>query len=970
MKVHFHKLALTACFAALFAFQLSAQVLTGSISGNVTDASGAVLPEATIAASSPAMSGSRQVAADGSGAFKLLELPPGTYEIRVSKTGFRPVVAQNITINTGVDVKQDIRMEIGDVTQAVTVEAQAATIDTEHVTLQQVAGQAQMEGIPNGRSPWAIGGTVAAVTSSNYDVGGSGGMQQAGLTSHGSNTGSDQKFMIDGVSVNWPGGGGGATLMYYDMGMFQEVNYIIGASPADISQGGVYMNMITKDGGNAIHGTLLGQYANDSMQSNNINPDLANKLFANQSAATLARLDRTKVSPGNVILKNYDYNAQLGGAFIKDKLWWFTSWRIWGVDNYVAGSFNTNGTQVLNDNRISDEMGKISYQPNQKNRFGLMYFRNQKNRYHRVNQGLFGDQDSTSVLQNQPAFDLDLKWTYVPNSKWVLDVGAALTAGKTPYRYQNKAPAGAISVFDSSLNTVYNIAQYTYLNPVFRVAIDAFASYYTSNASGNHNVKFGFQYSRDGYNQKYIANGDLQGTFQNGVATTALLYNTPVNEQKNGLTIPAFYGMDTWTIKRRLTINAGLRWEQWKGSLPAQTSPAGTYVAARNLPEQKGIINWKDVTPRFGFSLDLLGKGKTVLKGSFNKYVQGEGMNLLTAVNPLGLITATVPWACSAASQSICRDRGPLQSELNLTNFNGFNSLLPKIDSTVTRPYSYEESIGIQQQLPGGMIVAVTGWYRSTRNQLGRINVATPASAYTAFTTKNPVTGAPLTLYSAPAKANDLRIVNSSLLDQFYRGIDVTVQRRLSKGAMLGGGLTYGGNNGATFGDVNSNVNGFDDLNNPNFNINRSGATGVDSTVNFKLNGTYTLPFKISIAGNFQHASGFPLQNRWNINPGTVGVAGLLPAGTVLGQNGNPAIYLVKSGTERLPTVNLMDLRFSRAIRIKERLKVEPTFDIYNLFNANTITSVNQSYDAGALFRNPTGVLFSRSVKVGVKIDF
>ena len=206
MKSQFRAASLAIGVFALFALQLPAQVLTGSISGNITDASGAGLPEGTVSATSPALRGAREATADGSGAFKVLELPPGTYEIRVTKTGFRPVVAQNITINTGVDVKQDIRMDVGDVSQTVTVEAQAATIDTEHVTLQQVAGQAQMEGIPNGRSPWAIGGTVAAVTSQSYDVGGSAGMQQVGLTSHGSNTGSDQKFMIDGVSVNWPGG--------------------------------------------------------------------------------------------------------------------------------------------------------------------------------------------------------------------------------------------------------------------------------------------------------------------------------------------------------------------------------------------------------------------------------------------------------------------------------------------------------------------------------------------------------------------------------------------------------------------------------------------------------------------------------------------------------------------------------------------------------------------------------------------
>src|SRR5262249_50729046 len=155
------------------------------------------------------------------------------------------------------------------------------------------------------------------------------------------------------------------------------------------------------------------------------------------------------------------------------------------------------------------------------------------------------------------------------------------------------------------------------------------------------------------------------------------------------------------------------------------------------------------------------------------------------------------------------RDRGPLVSELTLPAGGvNFSALFPTIDKSTLRPHSYEESLGIQQQLPGGIILAVTGWYRTTRDQLGRINNGQALSGYVPFTVTNPITGSPLTLYSAPQKTVDYHIINSSLLDQFYRGLDVTVQRRLSKGMMLGGGLTYGGNNGAPFGDVNAQLAG------------------------------------------------------------------------------------------------------------------------------------------------------------------
>ncbi|HLX43787.1 MAG TPA: TonB-dependent receptor, partial [Bryobacteraceae bacterium] len=515
--------ALLCLLAVLGTTPIVAQIITGSIGGNVTDATGAAIANAKVTITSPNLiGGARTINSDASGAYRFLELPPGTYTVRFEKEGFKAFSEQNIVINTGVQVAANAKLDLGDVTQQVTVEAAVATIDTEHVTSQTVANQAVMEDIPNGRSPWAIANSAPAITTSAFDVGGSSGMQQASLTAHGSTT-ADQKFMIDGISVNWAGGAGGSTLLYYDMGMFQEVNYIVGAAPADVSQGGVYINMITGDGGNQFHGKVFASGASQGMQSNNISPELRTQLLNNLTTTTKALIPNLNaVIPGTPITEVYDYNGQLGGPIIKDKLWFFTSWRQWAANNIVAGAFNHNGTQALNPNQIDNEMGKFSYQATPKNRFSLMYFRNQKNRYDRRNQGNFGD-NVTTVLQNQPGYEWDFKWTYVPTNRWVIDAGFALTAGKTPYRYQNAAPANAISVYDTLTTEVFNIAQYTYLNPVYRGALDASASYFNSTWGGTHNIKFGYQDYKDGFKQRYVANGDLQGVLNNGVPAQAYL---------------------------------------------------------------------------------------------------------------------------------------------------------------------------------------------------------------------------------------------------------------------------------------------------------------------------------------------------------------------------------------------------------------------------------------------------------------
>ena len=956
---------------------LPAQIITGSIGGVATDRTGAAVAGAKVTISSPNLiGGNRSEVTDSAGNYRFLELVPGTYTVKFEQSGFKPFVEQDIVINTGVQMTVNASLSVGDVTQAVTVEAQAATIDVEHVTSSTVANQAVMEDIPNGRSPWAIANSVAAVAPSAFDVGGSGGMQQASLIAHGSTT-ADQKFMIDGISVNWPGGAGGSTLMYYDMGMFQEVNYLSGAVPADVSQGGVYMNMITKDGSNQFHGRVFANGTPQSWQSNNVRPALETKLFNNLSATTLSKINLSQVIPGTPITEEYDFNAQFGGPLIKDKLWFVSSFRQWAANNLYATSFNTSGTQVLNDNQIDDEMGRFSYQATQKNRFSLMYFRNQKNRYHRVNQGTINT-DQTTVLQNQPAYEIDFKWAYVPSSKWVIDAGFALTAGKTPYRYENNAPADAISVYDSFTGQVYNIAQYTYLNPVYRGALDASASYFTSAWAGTHNVKIGYQDYQDGFQQRYVANGDIQGVLNNGVPVQATLYNTPIAIQKNNDRVTGIYAEDTWTIKRHLTINYGIRWERWNGWIPAQTSAAGTFVAARSYAQIQGP-DWKNFTPRFGFSWDPFGKGKTVVKGSASEYMQGEGAgNLLTAINPLGFSTQTVTWTCPASEgNAACIANGPTLSQLNLASSNGFTGgLTTHFDSNAKRPRSWEYSFGVQQELPLGVVATVMGWYRKTYDQLGTENLAVPASAYAPYALKNPLTGGSFTFYDELAAYKGLQnnlITNSNELNLYYRGFDVAFNRRLTKNWMVTGGLTYGRFNGAWIGDVNTTLLA---LNNPNYNLNRNGAMPNDAPLIFKMGGTYNIRWGIVAAANIQHVTGYPVPV---VYPVTAAILSAQNPGAALVQP-TQNVYIAESGQYRLPSVNLVDFRLSKIISIKERYKLEPEFDIYNLFNAGTViaeqatvtagTATNGPGSTGSLFLNPTNVLSPRQFKAGLRFDF
>jgi len=355
-----------------------------------------------------------------------------------------------------------------------------------------------------------------------------------------------------------------------------------------------------------------------------------------------------------------------------------------------------------------------------------------------------------------------------------------------------------------------------------------------------------------------------------------------------------------------------------------------------------------------------------VLKGSFSKYMEGEGMNLVTAVNPLLFTSASVPWTCPASQIASCIANGPTLSQLNLAAFNGFSGLNVKLDQNLKRPYSYEESIGIQQELPSNIILSVMGWHRAMFDNIGEENTAVTPSDYTPVTIANPIAGGPqLTVYnqlaSTRGQVSNL-ITNSPRLNNDYRALDISFNRRMNQRWMLFGGITWSRDRGAWFGDVNSAGPAAltADLNNPNFGTNQIGYLQNDIPVIFKLGGTYDLPWGIVFSTNYQHLTGAPEYASYSVTSAILG--------QTLTQN-SQTIYVEPSGFKRLSALNEWDVRFSKIIRLRERFQLEPELNIYNLTNASTVTAVNQSANS-TLFLNPTAVLPPRVFELGLRIKF
>src|SRR3954462_13068033 len=391
-------LATTAAFA---------QVQTGSIAGVATDTSNAVMPGVTVSVSGDKLIGGVQTqTTDTSGAYRFDRLPPGAYTVKFELQGFRPIERTGIAISASFVATVNAKMEVGSVTETITVTGESPTVDTRSNLQQTVMNQEILEGVPSGRDPWSIAKIIPGVQVSTYDVGGTQSIQQSSLSSHGSST-NDVSYNIDGATVNWPGGGGGATMLYYDQGMFEEVNYMTSAIPAEMLAGGVSINMVTKDAGNKWRGDMRYNFSSGCLDPKNPTPGC---LESDNSA------DLLKANPaflGNPTKTTWDFNVAGGGALVRDRLWVNGSVRRWIVDKLV-NSKNDDGSQAIDDNTLKNYSGKGVFSATSNQKVSVSYNWNNKIRGHRRD-GTFVAPDIASLLHPTPAFPSQAKYTGIHN---------------------------------------------------------------------------------------------------------------------------------------------------------------------------------------------------------------------------------------------------------------------------------------------------------------------------------------------------------------------------------------------------------------------------------------------------------------------------------------------------------------------------------------------------------------------------
>ncbi len=445
-------------------------------------------------------------------------------------------------------------------------------------------------------------------------------------------------------------------------------------------------------------------------------------------------------------------------------------------------------------------------------------------------------------------------------------------------------------------------------------------------------------------------NGDYYLELNNGVALQAQLANTPLNSDHRLSTYGVFV-QDRWTLGRA-TFNLGLRVDGVSAYLPAQTSPAGTFVTERTFSKTDVFDFGPNIQPRIGMTYDVFGNGKTALKAYYGRFYNQFGSEIAQAANPNALVNQAVSWTDRNGNSAL--DAGELGA------FTGFpRGLFPSVDSDATRPYSEEINAGVEQQLANNFAVGVSYHRRQHRDGLGVLDRARTPATYdpVARTFTDPVSGQlqSITIFNLnPAfiTARDRYISNVDDLQSNYNGMTLEVQKRMSNRWQMLAGLTLQKHIGFEHSGTFTNL----DFSNPNVSINRPDSRiFTDLPWIFNLSGSYQLPYGLVASGKYTARAGDPLIRTANF-------------GGLTASQASETVRLVPRGTDRTEDVTkFLDVRLARRFRIGVS-SLEGSVDMFNVLNANHVLLQNENI--GATWARPTRILAPRIIRFGVTARF
>ena len=919
-----------------------AQVQYGNIRGVVVDADGNPLPGATLTLESTLFP-SRSITSSEIGVFRFLNLTPGIYRLRCELTGFAAHVREVIDIRAGTNFDFRVTLTPATVEEQVTVVAVSPIVDTKKTGTVSNVTQDMLQKVPSARDPWVILQQTPGILVDTENVGGSSSGQQSGMSGRGGMTWNTQ-WILDGVSTTDVSAFGSPT--YYDFDTFEEMTITTGGQDASLQTGGIAINLITKRGGNKFQFEARNFFTNHDLQGDNRTQELKDLGYV-----------------GNQINRIMDYGAQFGGPIVKDRLWFWLAAGVQDIKQLTIDGYPKN-SRIININ------AKLNFRLNDSNRAELVFMVPTKQAWGRNASVEFPPETTWDQTGLKDRFFLKFEDEHTFSSHLLLS--AKISYARFGFNLEPEGGRDTQVGYDMATG-IYSGSFWwaEHYRPSFNASLEG--NYFKERIlGGNHEIKFGIEYRATPIRTLSECAGDAFKYYWDGAPAYAEVYRRGVYDV--GANRMSFFINDAWTIKR-LTLNLGFRLDRenswnYDAAVPASTVAPELLPAVTYPGFDPGVV-FLTPSPRFGFTYDLTGDGKTILRGNLARYGSQEGSWLASSLSSSSEAYAGFAWTDLNGDNLVSTDEldgYPTDGILwfggfdpwNPTSFESVNGADPhlKVERTDELLLGIEREVFPDFSLSGTVTLRRNHnfiWYPYYDKDTGTVILR---SDYVGPVAGSLTYGGTTYDYEywtlAATRPAGVYYVNEPGYHETFSAFELTAVKRLSRRWMMNASFTYQVYK-AHYGDLV-----YMDPTNTGIQDGQRMWGGLDSDWMAKLSILYQLPWGINISGFANARQGFTNLQR---------IYAPTPDREAVGLGSNMDIIIEKPGTTRLPDFYNADLSLTKDIRFKNAGTMTLCIDAFNAFNfAHTLGRyyrVNSSrHDQIQSILNP------RVIRFGLRYSF
>jgi hypothetical protein len=1014
-----------------------AQSQTGAIFGKVTDATGAVIPGVTVTLTAPNLLQPLTAITSETGTYQFPKIEIGTYQVKFEQPGFKTAVFSDVQITVGFSAQINAQMAVTAVAATVEVTDATPIVDTQEVGTKQTFELQQLQSIPSARDPWVILQRTAGIAMDRENIGGNQSGQQSSYVARGAN-GNNAKWSLDGVDITDVASLSSPS--YYDFDAFQEITINTGGVDVTQQTGGVGINLVTKSGSDRFRGSGRFLITDQKVESQNITN--AQRLQGASAGNPIQDIKDFGIEAGGPIKKG---RAWIWGSFGKQLIdvgvvgFYQPSTNCQNIKATLAANPPSSLVAVpisaVNDCLNTDETMlrttnlKAEIQLFKGNK--LTIFNNFAKKVRNARNASDLNPIETTVRQDAipSSYGVGKSWwtigpnpTYKFGDQWVVNdrllmdvqyghVGNNFILDFHDPSLANVQPSFIISTMlngRSAANSINfrpeNILNFNanYFMPGKLGADHAFkfGGYYRDNESYNYAHTGGFATARFPTSAELASANDCANIDvtdpQTGVVTKGAGCQVDLrrdNQSIYDLKNIAVYAMDS-VRKGRVTLQLGIRYDRNHDKALAASVPANsimpTLLPAVTFAGVDPHIIFNDFSPRFGFTYDLTGKGRTLVHANWARYYGqvGDG-SVAGQLNPVTSVTARYQWLDAnhdgfVQSNEIYDSKGVLLNAggdptkfLSVSgNWDPLNPGSSTTKNTIDRKLSNERVsevvVGMDQQFGRNFAIGGSYIYRKYDNPgLGWMplnGVSTTGSDYTAVSYTPPAGTCPasqnaycptVTYYQPNFQLGTISTLTNYPYYKTFNGIEVSARKRMANRWLMDASFSY--NDAIVHYPVGSytdptNImarNGFQ----YDYQTSGSGLGNVyiNSKWLFKASGLYELPGNVRVSAFYNARQGYPFE-RFIQGPSRPNGGGI------------PNILIDNVGASRLPNYQNLDFHAERALSL-ESVRIVPSIDLFNVFNGNTVQAIRGTQNATTA-NNIQAIVAPRVLRAGFRVNW